>query len=238
MRAVTPRSVLNGVAARMGMDITQEIPAHTVAAFLEYINSALRGVWERYPFPEWTAIEERTFRAAYVGDTAYVAGDEVFYSGDYYRALEATTGNLPTNATYWESAAGNLVRNISLDQAGETAIGEVLEIYGSDPRISPGARRYGFSLIEDGVLVYGSAAAVWVEFTTRPPAFVSTSLDASTFPYVLAEAVKLLAAADAQREDGQFEKGAALESAGMAKLDEELDKIELKQGQQHRFAVQ
>jgi hypothetical protein len=236
MRTVTPRSVLNGVAARMGMDVTQEIPAHTVAAFLEYINSATRSVWERYAFPQWTVIEERWFRPAYAGGTAYVAGDEVFYVDAYYRALGATTGNLPTDGTYWE-AATDMVRNISLDQAGETGIGEVLEIYKSDPRVHKGAGRYDFSLIEDGALVYASANTVWVEFTLRPPVFTSGALDASTFPYVLAECVKLLAAAEAQREDGQFEKGSALESAGMAKLDEELDKVELKQGQQRRWGA-
>ena len=236
MRTVTPRTVLNGVAARMGMDITQSIPAHTVAAYLEYINSVTRGVWERYAFPEWTRIEERTYRAAYVAGTAYVAGDEVYYDGGYYRALSGTTGNLPDDGSHWE-VAGDLVRNISLDQAGETAIGEVIEVYGSDPRVARRARTYEFSLVEDGILVPRGPGVVWLEFTLRPPTFASAGLDASSFPYVLSECVKLLAAAEAQREDGQFEKGSVLEKAGMAKLDEELDKIELKQGQQRRWSA-
>ncbi|MEI6035708.1 MAG: hypothetical protein WCS65_15695 [Verrucomicrobiae bacterium] len=236
MRAVTARSVLNGVCARMGMDITQVIPPHTVATFLEYINSALRGVWERYPFPEWTRIEQRTYRADYAAGTAYDAGDEVFYAGAYYRALSATIGNVPTDAVHWE-VADDLVKVISLDQAGETPIGEVIEVYGADPRLFPGTSRYGFSLVEGGLLVTGWPAEPWIEFTLRPPVFTSAVLDSSTFPYVLAECVKLLASADAQREDGQFEKGSVLESAGLAKLDEELDKIELKQGQQRRWSA-
>lgn len=39
---------------------------------------------------------------AYDNATAYSAGDVVSYMGKLYRALSATTGNVPTNATYWQ----------------------------------------------------------------------------------------------------------------------------------------
>lgn len=39
--------------------------------------------------------------ADYVAGTAYAAGDVVFYGSECYMALSATTGNLPTNGTYW-----------------------------------------------------------------------------------------------------------------------------------------
>ncbi len=38
----------------------------------------------------------------YSGGTAYVTDDVVYYSGLLYKAIQATTGNLPTNITYWE----------------------------------------------------------------------------------------------------------------------------------------
>jgi hypothetical protein len=38
---------------------------------------------------------------AYDNTTAYVLGDIVTYGGKVYRALGATTGNLPTNTTKW-----------------------------------------------------------------------------------------------------------------------------------------
>ena len=223
----------------MGLDITQTIPAHTVATFLEYINSAVRVLWERYAFPEWVRVEQRTYRPDYVDGAVYLVGDEVFYTGLYYRAIANTTGNLPTDTTFWE-VASDLVRTISLDQAGETPIGEVLNVFENDPRVYRvyrGVPSYPFSLVEDGILVPTGPAQPWVEFSLRPPSFSVADLDASTFPYVLAEAVKLLSASDAQREDGQFEKASVLEGLGMARLDEELDKIELKQGQQRRWAA-
>lgn len=39
--------------------------------------------------------------AAYSGSTAYTAGQLVSYSGSNYVCILATTGNLPTNTTYW-----------------------------------------------------------------------------------------------------------------------------------------
>lgn len=42
-----------------------------------------------------------TSKGAYAGGTAYVKGDVVLYNGSSYIAKSATTGNLPTNATFW-----------------------------------------------------------------------------------------------------------------------------------------
>ena len=39
--------------------------------------------------------------AAYNGGTGYSAGDIVTYQSRYYAARQSTTGNLPTNTTYW-----------------------------------------------------------------------------------------------------------------------------------------
>lgn len=44
-------------------------------------------------------------RGAYSAGTPYVKGDVVTYNGSSYIAKGATTGNLPTNATYWDLLA-------------------------------------------------------------------------------------------------------------------------------------
>lgn len=55
-------------------------------------------VWLEYrePAPRFTS-------TAYAAGTAYVTGDLVYYSttGECYRAKQSTTGNAPTNTTYW-----------------------------------------------------------------------------------------------------------------------------------------
>lgn len=44
-------------------------------------------------------------RGEYDNGTAYATGDSVSYNGSSYVALGATTGNLPTNTTYWQLLA-------------------------------------------------------------------------------------------------------------------------------------
>lgn len=46
-----------------------------------------------------------TWRGTYAGATAYVLNDAVEYEGSSYIATQSTTGNLPTNATFWNLMA-------------------------------------------------------------------------------------------------------------------------------------
>ena len=46
-----------------------------------------------------------TWRGNYASGTAYVINDAVFYSGSSYICKLASTGNLPTNTTYWDLMA-------------------------------------------------------------------------------------------------------------------------------------
>jgi len=47
-----------------------------------------------------------TPKGAYNAGTAYATGDSVYYTdGSSYVAIQATTGNLPTNTTYWQILA-------------------------------------------------------------------------------------------------------------------------------------
>ena len=49
-----------------------------------------------------------THKGDYAGGTAYVANDVVYYNGSAYIAKQSTTGNVPTNTTYWSTfAAGS-----------------------------------------------------------------------------------------------------------------------------------
>ena len=56
----------------------------------------------------------------YDNATTYAADDLVKYSGGLYRALSTTTGNLPTNATYWQkigdyASIGDAVAGLAVD---------------------------------------------------------------------------------------------------------------------------
>lgn len=69
------------------------------------------------------------WQGAYAGGTAYVKDDVVSYNGSSYVCILASTGNLPTNTTYWNVMAQGGTDITSL--AG-LAQGDILYYNGSD----------------------------------------------------------------------------------------------------------
>ena len=248
VRNVTFQSVVDGVASRIGLDPTQTLSASTVAAITEYINTRVRFAWELYKWPDMSSVERRRFRQTWTA-TSYSLGDEVYHEGtsQYYRANTSVTGSdVPGTAAGWTSAASltDFVRNIDYDQtftltdasADATKIGEILYVYAADPRVTRYAERVNF-MVYDGGAVIGqtqfsatSPNEVFVEFTTRPTTF-TTSSGSSNLPRCISEYVKFAAAGDSLREDGQFDKAAFMDGLATDALQKEVDIIELKQGQ-------
>lgn len=68
------------------------------------------------------------FKSAYNPATAYTNGDSVSYLGSSYVAIVPTTGNLPTNTTYWQLLAQQGVGVV----AGGTAHQALTKIDGTD----------------------------------------------------------------------------------------------------------
>lgn len=61
------------------------------------------------------------WRWAYSGGTAYVINDAVSYNGSAYICKLASTGNLPTNATYWDVILTSTAATTTSLGAGEIA---------------------------------------------------------------------------------------------------------------------
>lgn len=121
--------------------------------------------------------------AGYEAGTAYVAGDRVFYpvTGEHYQCHRDSTGNLPTNATYWGRLVP-LVRNIALNQTGETAINMVFGVYTIDPRLSDYTPQLSYDLGTDGIVLDSDAPArPWVTYQTVPPSFTAVPWAAGTY---------------------------------------------------------
>ena len=96
------------------------------------------------------------WKGAYAGGTAYVVDDVVSYSGSSYICKLASTGNLPTDGTYWDqmSAAGTDGTDISttlttqgdilyrdgsgLQRLGAGTAGQVLQTGGAGANVSWG----------------------------------------------------------------------------------------------------
>lgn len=252
VRNVTFQSVLDGTAARIGLDPTQTLSASTVAALTEYINTRVRFAWEAYKWPDMSAVERRRFRVTWNATDTYVTGEEVYYAvnGLYYRAKSSVSANtLPTVTASWDpvTSVTDFVRSLDYDQpytltstkasvVNATPIGEVLYVYAVDPRVVRYAERVNFWVTDAGAIVGSTQFSaltpneVFVEFTLRPTSY-TTSSGSSTMPRVISEYVKFAAAADALREDGQFDKAAFMDALATDALQKEVDILELKQGQ-------
>jgi hypothetical protein len=89
-------STVNSVAYRIAAEATARAQAIAteVSNRQAAINTAV-GVLQ-------AQINDLSAIAEYNNSTAYVTGELVTYSGFLYKAKSATTGNLPTNTTYWE----------------------------------------------------------------------------------------------------------------------------------------
>jgi hypothetical protein len=260
MRTVTFKSVVDGALARMGLDPLLTPSANTLAAFVEYANSVYRTAWEMYPWPDAVRFENRQFYDTWANGNSYSAGDVVLGSdGNYYYALQTNSAQNPvtdTADTYWALASsytssngGGILYAINLDQViggtTQTPIGEVLGVFQSDPRTNRYATPVNWMLTNDGIVVGQNGlsvtsipSTVWIQFTTRPAVFTTGNYsDGTTIPYVVAEAVKFGICAEAQREDGQFDKAAIHEAKVRECLNTEWDKIEMKQGQRGNFTA-
>lgn len=187
-------------------------------------------------FPVWSAV------------SSYIAGMEVIYGGSFYRArVNVQAGNLPTSSDWQKiKVYSEFIRSIDFEQdfttvpasatTPSTEIGEVIHVYAQDPRIARYAERVNFWVTDQGIIVGSTQFTnitplyVYVEFTKRPKLYNTNSAD-SDFPRVISEYVKFAAAADALREDGQFDKAVYMDGLAADALQKEIDIIELKQGQ-------
>ena len=262
MRSVAFSSIVNGVSARIGLDPTISPTASTLATVAEYVNTALRGAWETYPWPDFVRFENRQFYANWSSSTTYAANAVVLGSDRnyYYSKAGGNINHNPTTDatdTYWALASSYTATNgtgilfaIDLDQVlsgvAQTPIGEVLGVWDSDPRTNRYSTPINWFLTNDGIIVGQNGlsvtsipSTVWVEFSARPTVYTADSYSSSTatVPYVLAEAIKELTVAAFLRSQNDYPNAAAASAVARELLEKEWDKLEMKQGQQGRFSA-
>lgn len=186
MRTVTFKSVLNGVATRMGLEPDANLQLNQATALTEYIGDRTTTMWELAAWPEWTTSEQRQFREDWDVAVTYAAGAEVYYADQnaYYRSLQsANLGHVPAAEfeTEWWETASDLNTYIVLDQSWEAnVIGEIWDVYLDDPRKNKSPRRVGWWRMPEGIWVdAGGATKVFVEFSLLAPLFTTVEWDAA-----------------------------------------------------------
>jgi hypothetical protein len=165
MQRVSFESVLREAAGLAGFTLAN-ISASPKTQLRTFINRRAREQWEHWWWNQIMHAELRYYRDAYASGTAYAEDDEVYYSttGAYYRALSATTGNAPTNETYWE-AITELDGYIELEQTDQEEIGTVRQLSPDNPLEVATPRVTPFRLVGERIYVLGddvpSSVYVW-----------------------------------------------------------------------------
>ena len=231
LRSVSFRSVLDGVAARMGKT-ADDITVDDRLYWMDLIDQRVRSAWEDFKWPELMMVEKRRFRKLYAAGDTYAAQDELYWlrTDKYYQALQATTGNPPERGDplaidnqYWAvcdrvysgdwydaarayvkgdtlrydadglyymchtASTGNLPTDttyfgvltpfqpyIAWEQTGESKIGAVYSVYGSDPRVYGNPTRLVYEPTTDGIVLHpDSPNEVYIFFRRRADTFVA-----------------------------------------------------------------
>lgn len=122
------------------------------------------------------------WQGAYNGATAYVADDVVSYNGSSYICILASTGNLPTNTTYW-----NQMSQAGTNGTNGTDVGTVITTQGDLLyRDASGLQRLGAGTSGQFLKTNGAGAnpqwstvttnlndTAWLEYTTTSGEFRS-----------------------------------------------------------------
>ncbi len=159
-----------------------EIPYRLQRSVVEHMNERVRRAWELWDWPELLITEERAFRPVWSSGTAYTAGAEVYSaSKTYYRAIaDSDAGTLLTNTAKW-TPIDVLDHYIDVDQPDKQSIGQVVTVFGGDPRTTAGVT-IGFSPSEKGIDVFAVLGTVWVTFKRLPSVFtMKQRVDGKTY---------------------------------------------------------
>jgi hypothetical protein len=116
----------------------------------------------------------------YAVATTYAAGTIVYYAttNEYYQCHSATTGNDPTNTSYWGLLV-DFIRSISFSQTGQTVIGDVHDITDCDPRVHTDVKRLAKRMVPDAVVVLDEVVQCWVKFQAAAPELFGDVYDAT-----------------------------------------------------------
>lgn len=132
-----------------------------------FINVRMARKWDDRPWPELLNYQERAFAAPYVASRDYAAGDMVWYATTekYYAASQDSTGNAPTNVTFWAETSRPAALTVEHEQYGLDKISKVWGVWSKDPRVNTTALDLGFIQTGDGFVVPAAPGnTVWVVF--------------------------------------------------------------------------
>lgn len=131
----------------------------------------------------WIAAQTAYSAPDWAFGTAYALGTIVRNPGDgrCYVCFSAHSAGISVLDTNLFALLTPLPTTVSLDQAGQTAIGTVRSVTTTDPRQSSRPVRVKFQLGNEGLQVLGESIPpwVWIWFQVRPPVLAGATWSAS-----------------------------------------------------------
>ena len=86
-----------------GVQATYRITTSTTTYLTQTLNAGADIIYVNNA----SALSQPGLASNYNNNIMYNAGDIVMYNGGFYQAKQTTTGNLPTNTTYWDLTSGS-----------------------------------------------------------------------------------------------------------------------------------
>jgi hypothetical protein len=137
---------------------------------------------------------------------------------------------------------------IDYEQSGQTAMGEVFNIYRDNPNTHASPRELQFTLLGDSIRFPDDAeipTTAWVRYRIRPidvqarvtAIGMTAALLENIYPAVLSKAVGYLLTAALLEEDGQLDKSTLMESKAETELITERDKFYFQQNQPQTWSA-
>jgi hypothetical protein len=128
---------------------------------------------------------------------------------------------------------------IDYEQSGQTAMGEIFQVYRDNPNTHAAPRELQYTLLGDSIRFPDDAeipTTAWVRYRIRPTEYSTSNLTA-TVPAVLSKAVGYLLTAALLEEDGQLTKSTLMEEKAEADLIHERDKFYFQQNQPQTWSA-
>lgn len=123
------------------------------------------------------------WQGAYSGGSSYVPDDIVSYNGSSYVCTASTTGNLPTDTTYWSVMASKGTDGTDITSISGLAQGDILYYNGSNwVRLGAGTSGQFLKTLGSGANpAWGDVAGGIVQVVIGTPTSSGTSTSSNTF---------------------------------------------------------
>ena len=142
----------------------------------------------------WAESKQSYSPPAWTTSKSYSVGDEVKYDEDglnysVHTAHTSSNTNKPTNASYYGKLI-ELDKYVAWKQTGENEIGDVIEVWGGDPRVNAKSEIQKFTQSENGVQVVNGPNIVYIEYRQKVPSLFYTAWAASSTDYEVDDVVR------------------------------------------------